>query len=249
MPITSASANITLRQGATGMGTNVFTGAYRSTGKQAEAQVVGNGVEVHTTAALGYHEGLTIAVAFDKGIVHEPTALDKTNLFLRSNWPLFLPIATFFGMFWLWWTRGRDPRLRPIAAQYQPPDKLTPSEVGTLIDNSADMRDITAAIVDLAVRGYLVIQERSASRMMGLYKTQDYSFILKKGRGEWSDLKPHEQALLDGIFNVGQPEEVVDMEDLHNVFYKNIPIIKNQIFAQLLGRGYYLHRPDTVRSA
>src|SRR5215470_5481171 len=248
MPIASVTANITLPVGATGIRTNVFTGAYRSTGKQAEAQVVGNGVEVQTTAPLGYHEGLTIAVAFDKGIVHEPTALDKTNLFLRSNWPLFLPIATFFGMFWLWWTRGRDPRLRPIAAQYQPPDKLTPSEVGTLIDNSADMRDITAAIVDLAVRGYLVIQERSESHMMGLYQKQDYSFILKKGRAEWSSLKPHEQSLLDGIFSSGQPEEVVDMEDLHNVFYKKIPVIKNQVFAQLLGRGYYLHRPDTVRA-
>jgi uncharacterized membrane protein YgcG len=83
--------------------------------------------------------------------------------------------------------------------------------------------------------------------MMGLYKTQDYSFILKKGRAEWSSLKPHEQALLDGIFT-GQPEEVVDMEDLHNVFYKNLPIIKNQIFAQLVGRGYYKRRPDSVRA-
>jgi uncharacterized membrane protein YgcG len=84
--------------------------------------------------------------------------------------------------------------------------------------------------------------------MMGLYKTQDYGFILKKGRAEWSSLKPHEQALLDGIFSVGQPEEVVDMEDLHNVFYKSIPVIKNQVFAQLVGRGYYKRRPDSVRA-
>jgi len=57
-----------------------FTGAYRSTGKQAEAEVVGDGVEVHTTAALGYHEGLTIAVALDKGFVHEPTMIDQAVL-------------------------------------------------------------------------------------------------------------------------------------------------------------------------
>src|SRR5579859_5792939 len=88
VPIASASANITLPVGATGIRTNVFTGAYRSTGKQAEADVVGNGVEVHTTAPLGYHEGMTIAVAFDKGLVHEPTFVDRTVLFLRSNWPL-----------------------------------------------------------------------------------------------------------------------------------------------------------------
>jgi uncharacterized membrane protein YgcG len=247
IPVGNASATITLPSEAKSIRASVFTGAYRSTAKNAEAEVTGNGVTVHTTAPLGYHEGLTIAVAFDKGAIREPTALDNTILFFRSNWPLVLPIFIALFMYWLWYTRGRDPRLRPIAAQYEPPDQLTPSEVGTLIDNSADMRDITAAIVDLAVRGYIVIQERSASHMGGLYKTQDYTFILKKGRGEWASLKPHEQSLLDGIFDTGQPEEVVDMEDLHNVFYKNIPIIKNQIFAQLVGRGYYLHRPDTVR--
>ena len=248
VPIGNASATITLPSGARNIRTNVFTGAYRSAAKNAEAEVMGNGVTVHTTAPLGYHEGLTVAVAFDKGAVREPTKFDEAILFFRSNWPLIFPIIVALFMYWLWSTKGRDPRLRPIAAQYEPPDQLTPSEVGTLIDNSADMRDITAAIVDLAVRGYIVIQERSESHMAGLYKTQDYSFILKKGRGEWTVLKPHEQALLDGIFDTGQPEEVTDMQELHNVFYKNIPIIKNQVFAQLLGKGYYLHRPDTVRA-
>src|SRR5262249_20350053 len=139
-------------------------------------------------------------------------------------------------------------RLRPIAAQYEPPDQLTPSEVGTLIDNSADMRDITAAIVDLAVRGYLVIEEHSQEHMMGLWKDKDYLFVLKKGRPEWSALKNHEQALLDGIFDQGVAEERVSMSSLHNVFYKSLPLIRNAIFGSLVSRGYYRHRPDTVRS-
>ena len=247
VPIGSASATITLPAEAKNIRANFATGAYGSRGQDAQLSVAGNGVEVHTTAPLPYHHGLTVAVAFDKGALREPTKFDEAILFFRSNWPLVIPIFVALLMYWLWFTRGRDPRLRPIAAQYEPPDQLTPSEVGTLIDNSADMRDITAAIVDLAVRGYIVIQERSESRMMGLYKSQDYGFILKKGRAEWLSLKPHEQSLLDGIFT-GQPEEVVNMEDLHNVFYKNLPIIKNQIFAQLVGRGYYKRRPDSVRA-
>ena len=248
VPIRSASASITLPAAAKNIRANFATGAYGSRGQDAQISIADNGIEVHTTSPLPYHHGLTVAVAFDKGALREPTTFDQVLLFFRSNWPLVFPFLVALVMYWIWYKNGRDPRLRPIAAQYEPPDKLTPSEVGTLIDNSADMRDITAAIVDLAVRGYLVLRDRSDSRMMGLYKTQSYSFILKKGRAEWSSLKPHEQSLLDGIFTVGQPEEVVDMEDLHNVFYKNIPIIKNQIFAQLLGRGYYLHRPDTVRA-
>ena len=249
VPIANATANITLPVGATGIRTNFFTGSYRSTSKQAEAQIVGNGVEIHTTAPLGYHEGMTIAVAFDKGLVHEPTAADRTIRFLRSNWPLFLPIAAFCTMFWIWWTRGRDPRLRPIAAQYNPPDELSPSEVGTLIDNSVDMRDITAAIVDLAVRGYITIEEKEKSSMMGLIHEKDYAFHLKKSPEEWSSLKDHEQELLRGLFAEGASVgQTVLLEDLHNRFYKNIPTIKNYVFDSLVSHGYYKRRPDSVRS-
>jgi len=248
IPVGSASATISLPVEAKNIRANVFTGAYQSRARDALAEVVGNGVEVHTTIPLGYHEGLTVAVAFDKGAVREPNALDKLVLFFRGNWPLLLPIFVFAIMFWLWWTRGRDPRLRPIAAMYEPPAQLTPSEVGTLVDNSVDMRDITAAIVDLAVRGYLVLEEHTQEHMMGLWTDKDYNFILKKPRAEWTALQPHEQALLDGVFDEGATNETVSMSSLHNVFYKSLPIIKNSIFGSLVSRGFYLHRPDTVRA-
>lgn len=248
VPIGSASASISLPVEAKNIRASVYTGRYGARGSNAETEVTGNGVEVRTTGSLGYHEGVTVSVAFDKGAVKEPTAADRLALFLRSNWPLGLPVIVAAIMFWLWWTTGRDPRLRPIAAQYQPPDQLTPSEVGTLVDNSADMKDITAAIVDLAVRGYILIQEHSQDHMMGLWKDKDYSFILKKDRAEWSALKPHEQALLDGIFDMGTAGESVSMSSLHNEFYKALPAIKNRIFDSLLSKGYYLHRPDVVRS-
>src|SRR2546422_5306543 len=110
--------------------------------------------------ALSFREGLTVVVGWDKGFVSEPGAAAKVALFLRSNWPFSISAGVFVVMFWLWYTRGRDPRLRPIVPQYAPPDGLTPGEAGTLVDNSADMRDITATIVDLAVRGYILIEEK-----------------------------------------------------------------------------------------
>jgi uncharacterized membrane protein len=249
VPIQAASARVVLPEGTTGIRVNVFTGAYGSRAQQADFEIVGNGVEVRTRRPLGYHEGLTIAVAFDKGFVHEPTALDKISLFLRSNWPLGLPVIVFVIMFYLWWTQGRDPRLRPIAAQYEPPDQLTPAEAGTLVDNSADMRDITSSIVDLAVRGYLVIEEHQKDRMLGLIHDKDYNFILKKDRAEWAKLKPHEQVLLNGIFSSGTVGETVSMSSLENRFYKNLPDIKNRIFESLVANGYYRRRPDSVRAS
>jgi uncharacterized membrane protein YgcG len=248
IPIEEAGAHIVLPDGTSSIRANVFTGAYRSAGRNATAEIAANGVDVHTTIPLGIHEGLTVAVAFDKGTVREPTSLSRFLFYLRSNWPLGLPIPAFALMFWLWWTRGRDPRLRPIAAQYEPPDQLTPGEVGTLIDNSVDMRDITASIVDLAVRGYLVIEEQQKDHLLGLTHSKEYVFHLKKPQADWAALKAHEQELLGGLFSTGNAGDSVSLTDLHNRFYQNISGIKNQIFSALVGHGYYARRPDSVRS-
>jgi uncharacterized membrane protein len=249
IPIQSASARIVLPENTTNIRANVFTGAYRSRAQNADAEIAGNGVEVRTREPLRLQEGLTVAVAFDKGFVHEPTAAAKMVMFFRSNWPLGIPIAAFLVMFYLWWTRGRDPRLRPITAQYEPPDQLTPGEAGTLVDNSADMRDITASIVDLAVRGYIVIEEHQKDRMLGLMHDKDYNFIVQKDRGTWATLKPHEQSLLEGLFTAGTVGESVSMSSLENHFYTTLPEIKSDIFSSLITHGYYARRPDSVRSA
>jgi uncharacterized membrane protein YgcG len=248
IPIQAASARIVLPVGTSNIRVNAFTGAYRSRAQDADTEVVGNGVEGHTRGPLGIHEGFTLAVAFDKGFVHQPGPAEKAVLFLRSNWPLFAPILAFIAMFYLWWTRGRDPRLRPIAAQYEPPDKLTPGEAGTLVDSSVNMRDITASIVDLAVRGYIVIEEHQKDQFLGLMHHKDYNFIVKKDRSEWANLKGHEQELLDGIFVTGKPGESVAMSSLENQFYVNLPSIKNSLMDSLVEHGYFLRRPDSVRA-
>src|SRR6202171_5203564 len=239
VPIRSAHAQIILPAGASNIRATAFTGVYGSHAKDAEIDIAGNGVEVRTTAPLPYHAGLTVAVAFDKGVIQEPTVADVVGRFLRSNWPLFLPVGAFWFIFYLWWTRGRDPRLRPIAAQYEPPNQLTPGEAGTLVDNSANMRDITASIVDLAVRGYIVIEEIQKERMLGLFHEKDYNFIVQKDRPQWATLNPHEQVLLNGFFSAGTVGETVSMDSLQNRFYKNIPDMKSRIFESLVSQGYY----------
>jgi len=249
IPIESAGAHIVFPEGTANLRAKAFTGAYRSKGQDADVQISGPGVDVQTRDALGIHEGLTFSVAFDKGVVRAPTSLDIFFRYLRSNWPLVVPIIAFVAMFWWWWIRGRDPRQRPIAAQYDPPDKLTPGEVGTLVDNSVDMRDITASIVDLAVRGYITIEEKQKDHLLGLTHSKSYVFHLKKGAGEWQSLKPHEQSLLGGLFTGGNAGDSVSLDDLQNTFYTNIPDIRNQIFASLVGSSYYTHRPDSVRAA
>jgi uncharacterized membrane protein len=249
VPIHAAQGTIVLPEGAANVRATAFTGSYGSRGKDADIEIDGNRVAVQTTVPLSYHAGMTVAVALDKGLIHEPSAATLFFRFLRSNWPLLLPVLAFIVMFNLWWNRGRDPRLRPISAQYEPPKDLSPGEVGTLVDDSADMRDITASIVDLAVRGYLVIEEVQKDKMLGLMHHKDYNFIAQKDRGAWSALKPHEQALLGGIFSAGTVGETVPMDSLENHFYKSLPAIKTGIFESLVSLGYYRRRPDSVRSS
>lgn len=245
VPIESASARILLPAGATGVKALAFSGAYGAREPHADVQITGPEVLFRMTRQLGFREGLTAVVGWDKGLVAEPGPLQRTGLFLRYNWPLALPIGVLGLMWSLWYRRGRDPRLRPITVAYEPPDRLTPAELGTLIDNSPDLRDITATLVDLAVRGYLRIEERTEPVLLGLWSGTSYRLHRLKPAAEWTGLSPHEQAILSGVFF--DDNATVELAQLGNHFYRYLDGIKSSLFEQLLGRGYYAKRPDRVK--
>jgi uncharacterized membrane protein YgcG len=204
VPIDSVTAEVQLPAGVTGLHAIAYTGAYGSRAQDAEVKTANNLVTYRSKGPLGFHEGLTAVVGWDKGFVHEPGLGQKAWLFLLSNWPFALPIAGFFIMFWLWWTRGRDPERDVVTVQYEPPDKLTPAECGTLVDDTVSMRDITATLVDLAVKGYLTIEQSDTHSHFGLHH-RDYIFHLKKPQSEWTGLRPYEQVMLNGIFFPSNP--------------------------------------------
>jgi uncharacterized membrane protein len=246
VPIEFASAHITMPAGVTGLHAVAYTGAVGSRAQEAVVEVTDNAVDIHTTRPLSFHEGLTAVAGFDKGFVHPPSGAAKFVQFLRSNTPLLIPIGAFFVMFWLWWTRGRGPARQVIAVQYEPPDKLTPGECGTLVDNEAAMRDITATLVDLAVKGYMTIEQKDESHLLGLSHSKEYIFHLKKLPAEWTAARPHEQQMLAAVFDNGATTDV-KLSDLQNHFYTQLPGIRDSIFQALMSDNYYLHRPDTVR--
>ena len=128
VPVGDASAEIFLPQGVTGLRTNEFTGSYRSRGQDAEVTASDYTVEVSMTSRplFGFHEGLTMVVGWDKGFVTEPGKSELVSQFLASNWPIFFPVPVFLFMFWLWYSRGRDPRMGPVAVQYAPPEGMSP---------------------------------------------------------------------------------------------------------------------------
>ena len=244
VPIESVSAIVRLPAGATGVRATAFRGAYGST-ERSDVAVEPDGIHVQTSRGLGMREGLTLVVGWNPGLVHRPTAVEKGAEAVYSNLPLAIPPLIFLGMLTLWRKRGRDPELAPIATQYEPPPNMTPAELGTLIDGKPDMRDITASIVDLAVRGYLHIAETQNERFFGLMSSKDYTFTLKKSRDGWNELKQHERDLLDALF--AGSSTAVSLSELKNKFYTHLPGLREELYGRLVRDGFYTGRPDRVR--
>ncbi len=245
VPVGLASARIDLPSTATGLRAISFNGAYGSTEHDAKVEIQGHSIQVTMPKPLGFHEGLTAVVGWDKGAVLEPTKTDVAVGFLSSNWPLGIPIVVFIGMLTLWVRVGKDPRRLPIVVQYEPPDGLSPAEAGTLVDYQADMRDITATMVDLAVRGYLRIVEEEKPKFFGLVKDHEYVFQQLDPPADAKPLANHEERVLRGIFGKGRN---VELSDLENDFYRHLSGIRNGIFSRLVERRLYRSRPDRVRT-
>lgn len=246
VPIEAASARIVLPPGADGVRTLAFTGSYGSKEHAADVQIRGREIDFRMQRPLAFHEGLTAVVGWNKGVVHPPAALERVYDFGRANWPLGLPLIVLYAMYRHWSARGRDPRLRPIAPQYRPPEGLTPAELGTLIDNAVDMRDITATLVDLAVQGQITIEKLDTEKLLGLWKDTDYMLRSCQLPSAWTALKPHERALLSGVFSGGLQENV-RLSELEKKFYTHLPGIRDRVFDALMAQRYFTGRPDRVR--
>jgi uncharacterized membrane protein len=245
VPIDHATAFVLFPDKAAGqLRAQAFTGFYGATGHQATAQVNGNQVSFETTNPLSMREGLTIDVYIPKGILDQPSAFTRAGWFIRSNSIVLLPVFAFVVMFTMWWYKGRDPQAGlSVAPMYEPPKDMSPAEVGSLIDDSVDPRDVTSTIVDLAVRGYIHIEEKQDKVLF--FKNTDYIFKLLKPRSEWKDLRAHEQSMLENMFS---GTDVIHLSDLKNRFYLALPGVKKSILIELKQKGMYSVDPDSANA-
>src|SRR5271157_1334621 len=244
VPIDQASAFVTLPENAAGgLRAQAFTGAYGSRESDATAEVRGADVLSETTHPLPMRGGLTIDIYIPQGILNPPSALTKLGWFLSSNPILFLPLFTAAVMFALWYSVGRDadPGVS-VAPQYEPPKGMCPAEAGTLLDDTIHPRDITSTIVDLAVRGYIKIEEKVDTFLVFHHK--DYLFHLLKPREQWGpDLTPHERVMLENIFLGGAETR---LSSLKNRFYTVIPVVRQDIMSALKSKGIYTLDPESA---
>jgi hypothetical protein len=244
VPIDHATATVTFPDSAAGsLRAQAFTGVYGSAERDAATQVNGSEASFETNNPLPMRGGMTIDIYIPKGILKEPGAFTRLMWFLGSNPIVFLPFVTFGVMFALWWHKGRDPDPGvSVAPMYEPPPGMSPAEAGTLLEDKIHPRDITCTLVDLAVRGYVKIEE--VDNKVLVFHHKDYIFHLLKPRDQWdSDLAPHERVMLENVFASG---EQTRLSDLKNRFYTAIPVIQQDIKAALKTKGMYLLDPDSA---
>jgi uncharacterized membrane protein YgcG len=157
---------------------------------------------------------------------------------------------------WNWLVHGRDreyltqfyltkdPRERaaplgahePVAVEFEPPQGMRPAELGLILDESADPKDVTATIVDLAVRGYMTISE--------IPDWSDWKFTWKGG--DMTALMAYEQTLLNAMF-AGRTE--VKVSELHGTFAPTLAKAESEIYSDSVTRRLFSSSPRQARAS
>lgn len=246
VPILKASARVFFESDLPGdIKTNCFTGPFGSAKQDCSHELLEESIKFTSNSQLNTREGLTVAVGFPKGIVKGPSKLQECLWFIKDNMVYSVPFITLIGLLLYWRSYGRDPyRNMPIAVRYEPPKDLTPAEAGALYDERADMIDLTSTVVDLAVKGYLRIEEIETTKYLFL-SSRDYKLIKLK-QEPFEELKEHEKKVIEGLFESDKNEVMVS--ELKNKFYKNVSSIRDSIYSELIRKKYFISNPDRIRT-
>jgi uncharacterized membrane protein YgcG len=244
VPIARARVIVTLPEAGSGgvVTSDAWTGAYGSKNQDATtSRPDGRTLEFVTTRPLGIGEGVTVDVGMPASVVARASWLVDLGWWLSDNFVYGLVPAVLGICLWRWCTRGRDlPGRGTVVVEYAAPDGLTPAEIGTLLDEQADLRDLSATLIDLAVRGHLRIEEIPKAGLLG--GGSDYRFHrLKDGQ----DLKPHERTLFQKLFESGSP---VLLSELKEHYYPALPVARTELYQGLASAGYFDGAPDSVRT-
>lgn len=234
---------------------NLYSGKYsdKNPGLAQYSWIDQNTIRVISTQTLEKNQGITVSITFAKNIVSAyqlsqseidaesddvlPPALRR---YLNKYSFLLIIIALIYVgcIFWLcyylWSKYGKDPKINPtIVPEFEIPDKLTPMEIGVALKNgSFSNNNISAAIVNLAVKKYILIENITKK---GIFKQEDYKFKLLKSDYQ-NDVKliESEKLLLSSIF-AGKKEEKIS--NLKNKFYIHIPAISKSVVDKLKDAG------------
>ncbi|UBM58955.1 DUF2207 domain-containing protein [Marinilongibacter aquaticus] len=187
-PIHSIRASVTLPNQSKALSTACYTGMYGSTLQNCDIST-GEGKTIFETLNLNPNENLSIALSFEKGLVNQPPPPPPPSFLQEYGaqiMTLIFGLALLAYYAYTWWKYGQDPPKPTVVPQFNPPDNLSPASLG-MIHKGHFWQDLsTASLVNLAVKGFIKIEDHSDSYLFGLVKNKEFSI---------SQLKPADSSL------------------------------------------------------
>ncbi len=107
----------------------------------------------------------------------------------------------------LWFLFGRDKKIIPTV-EFYPPEGMTPAEVGFVMDNAADKKDLLSLIFYFADKGYISIREVEKEGLFG-----KKSFVITKLREIDGNEKNFARTLFIGLFRKGDSININDLDE------------------------------------
>lgn len=122
-------------------------------------------------------------------------------------------------------------------------DSVLPGQIGTVVDERVDPIDVTATILDLAIRGHVLIEElpRRAE-----FAPADWTFRRLPGERDDAPLRPFETELLDAI--APQTGQAVTVSEIGPALSAHVPSIQSKLYDEMVELGWYERRPDATRN-
>jgi uncharacterized membrane protein len=240
---------------------------YQSTA-HCDSSVSGNVATYQATRTMYPNEEVTIVGGWQKGVVDvkPPILKDRPTIddyFALDGWEIggagLVGVVALAGVGGVWWANGRDRRYtsiyyltdnpesetRPLFAEddvvveYTPPEDLRPAQMGLVLDERADTLDVTATIIDLAVRGYIHITEIPKKGMFG---SKDWK--LTRVREDTAELLPYEEKLIESLFSTGNE---VEMSDLKDKFASKLSQVRERLYKDGMERKWFPRKPETTK--
>lgn len=217
-----------------------WTGNSGATTQNYQAKRNSDGSILYEVDSLNPHAGMTISVSMPAQSINRPGVWKRISWWAFDNFVYFIFPGTLLGCLWVWHRRGRDlPGRGSIAVHYEPPADFTPTEVGTLLDERVDLRDISATLISFAMRGMMSIESQP-----GRHSYSDNEIIFRKIQRP-DDLKRHEAILFDTIF--GSVDKAL-LSGLKEYFYAILPQVRGSVYSELTNGEYFDGNPDRLRS-
>ncbi len=166
-----------------------------------------------------------------------------------------LLVVLLGGVVLLWYARGRD--VRAMAGDVAPvrllvdlpadqpggaprvafasPDGVLPGQVGTVVDEHVDVVDVTATVIDLAVRNYLWIEE--------VGEPLDWRVVRRNPADD--ALTGYERAVYRALLPDGTDQ--VLLSELRGRRL-DLAEVRTELYQDVVARQWFARRPDAERS-